>query len=276
MTCRIDGGRLALAIETLVTAGDTAPPDLGAVATGDDSDADADAGHTIVKPVAFKLPPVVGAGAKHGASKAAKVGAGVVLTVLAIFAWFAFTAKSVALNFDPEPEAMSLPSTLFKIRYGDHYLLHPGTHRVAATLEGYYPLDTQFEVTSASGQVIDLKLKKLPGLVTLTTEPEATARVLLDGMPLGDDAARGCGDRARRRTGSSSAPTGSCLRSSRSTSRGGAERQSLVAKLTPNWAPVSLATQPPGATVLVDGAEVGVTPLEIEITAGERADRGAS
>ena len=27
---------------------------------------------------------------------------------------------------------------------------------------------------------------KLPGLVTLTTEPEAKARVLLDGMPFGE------------------------------------------------------------------------------------------
>jgi hypothetical protein len=52
--------------------------------------------------------------------------------------------------------------------------------------------------------------------------------------------------------------------------RGAAEQQTVVAKLTPNWAPVQLATQPPGATVLVDGAEVGVTPLEMQITAGER------
>src|SRR4029077_20920273 len=119
-------------------------------------------------------------------SNATTIGAGVVFALLAIFAWFAFTAKSVALNFDPEPEAMTLPSTLFKIRYGDHYLLRPGTHRVAATLQGYYPLDARFEVTTASDQSIELKLKKPPGLVTVTNGPPATARVLLDGMPLGD------------------------------------------------------------------------------------------
>jgi formylglycine-generating enzyme required for sulfatase activity len=250
-----------------VTAGDTAPPDRDAVAIGDDTDGDA--GHTIVKPVAFKLPPVVGAGAKPGASRAATIGAGVVLALLAVFAWFAFTAKSVALNLDPEPEAMSLPGTLFKIRYGDQYLLHPGSHRVAATLKGYYPLDTQFEVTSASGQVIDLKLKKLPGLVTLTTEPEATARVLLDGMPLGEtpikDAEITPGVHRLELSADRFLPQVVEI-----DVRGAAEQQSVVAKLTPNWAPVSLATQPPGATVLVDGADVGVTPLEMQITAGER------
>jgi formylglycine-generating enzyme required for sulfatase activity len=247
----------------LVTAGDTAPPDLRDVATGEADD------HAVVKPVAFKLPPVVGAGAKQGPSRATTIGAGVVLALLALFAWFAFTAKSVALNFDPEPEAMSLPSTLFKIRFGDHYLLHPGKHRVAATHQGYYPLDTQFEVTAASDQSIPLKLKKLPGLVTLTTEPDTTAHVLLDGMPLGETPLKD----------TEIAPGVHRLELSADRFlpqvveidvRGAAERQSLVAKLTPNWAPVSLATQPAGATILVDGADVGVTPLEMQLTAGER------
>jgi formylglycine-generating enzyme required for sulfatase activity len=265
LTCRIAAGRLSLAIETLVTAGDTAPPELAAVASGVDDDAD----HAIVKPVAFKLPPVVGAGARQGASKATKIGAGVVLVLLVSFAWFAFTAKSVALNFDPEPESMSLPSTLFKIRYGDHYLLHPGTHRVAATLKGYYPLDTKFDVTSASGQVVDLKLKKLPGLVTLTTDPEATAHVVLDGMPLGEtplaDAEIAPGVHRLELSADRFLPQVVEI-----DVRGAAEHQSVVAKLTPNWAPVSIATEPPGATVLVDGVEVGVTPIDAEVTAGER------
>jgi formylglycine-generating enzyme required for sulfatase activity len=265
LTCRIAGGRLALAIETLVTAGDTAPPDLAAVATGDDGDAH----QAIVKPVAFKLPPIVGAGAKAGHSRATTIAAGVVLALLAGFAWFAFTAKSVALNFDPEPDAMSLPGTLLKIRYGDHYLLHPGTHRVAATLKGYRPLDIQFEVTKASDQEIPLKLKKLPGVVTLTTEPEATAHVVLDGMPLGEtplkDAQIEPGVHRLELSADRFLPQVVEI-----DVRGAAEQQSVVAKLTPNWAPVSIATQPAGATVLVDGVDVGVTPLEAQVTAGER------
>jgi formylglycine-generating enzyme required for sulfatase activity len=53
--------------------------------------------------------------------------------------------------------------------------------------------------------------------------------------------------------------------------RGGGERQTLVAKLTPSWAPVSVDSEPKGATVLVDGAEAGVTPAALEIEGGERA-----
>ncbi|HUL81400.1 MAG TPA: PEGA domain-containing protein [Gammaproteobacteria bacterium] len=263
LTCRIADGRLELRIDVLVTAGDTEPPDQAEEAGGDE------AAYDVVKPVTFKLPPVVGAEAKRSRWNATTAGAVAVLGVLAIFAWFAFTAKSVALNFDPEPDSVNLPRTLFKIRFGDHYLLRPGSHRVAATLAGYYPLDTEIEVSSASGQSIELKLKKLPGLVTLTTDPVATAHVLLDGMPFGDtplkDAEIGPGVHRFE------------LAADRYLSqiveldvRGAHERQTLVAKLTPNWAPVTLATQPAGATVLVDGAAVGVTPLEMQLTAGER------
>jgi formylglycine-generating enzyme required for sulfatase activity len=263
LTCRIVGRRLELGVDVLVTAGDTAPPDHSEVAGRADADYD------VVKPVAFKLPPVIGAEAKRSRWNATTAGAAAVLAVLAIFAWFAFTAKSVALNFDPEPESVTLPRTVFKIRFGDHYLLRPGAHRVAATLNGYYPLDTEIEVSKASDQSIELKLTKLPGLVTLTTEPEATARVLLDGMPLGETPLKDA-EIAPGVHRFELAADRFLAQVVELDVRGAHERQSLVARLTPNWAPVSLATQPPGATVLVDGASVGVTPLEMQLTAGER------
>ena len=263
LECRIADGRLGLRVDVQVTAGDTAPPEHSEVADGTDADYD------VVKPVAFKLPPVVGAQEKRGFWNAATAGAAAVLGVLVIFAWFAFTAKSVALNFDPEPDSVNLPRTVFKIRFGDHYLLRPGAHRVAATLNGYYPLDTEIEVSKASDQEIELKLTKLPGLVTLTTEPDATARVQLDGMPFGETPLKDV-EVAPGLHHFELAADRFLTQVVELDVKGAHERQSLVANLTPNWAPVSLATQPPGATVLVDGASVGVTPLEMQLTAGER------
>ena len=51
---------------------------------------------------------------------------------------------------------------------------------------------------------------------------------------------------------------------------GGGERQRLVVELTPNWAPITMSSEPSGAEVLVDGTVTGKTPLVMELGAGER------
>jgi formylglycine-generating enzyme required for sulfatase activity len=261
--CRIADGRLTLKLELLVTAGDTAPPDLDDLAREHGGDAVA------ITPVAFKVASGAPARAVHGRPSKTAIGVSAAFAMLAVLAWFAFTAKSVAVNIQPEPVALSLPSTLFKLQLGDRFLLRSGAHRVAAELPGYYPLDTEIEVGEYSDQVIELALTKLPGLVTLTTEPEVQAQVLVDGAPLGrtplidTELIPGL-----HRLEFSAARYLSEVRELEI--RGGGERQALAAVLTPNWAPVSLRTEPDGATVLVDGEPAGVTPIELQLTAGER------
>src|SRR5262245_54201356 len=121
LTARIADGRLVLVTEIVVTAGDTAPPDLEELARGAGGARDSD---ELVTPVAFKLPPLGGAQTKKGGGwNRAQIGAAAGLAALALFGWFAFTAKSVTLNFDPEAEEVTMPSTVFKVFFGDHVLL---------------------------------------------------------------------------------------------------------------------------------------------------------
>ncbi len=263
--CRIVGGALELRIEMLVTAEDTAPPDLEEIARDRGA-----TGEVAITPIAFK-PASAGSAttlARRGPSKTT-IAVGSAFAVLAVLGWFAFTAKSVALNIEPAPDEVSLPSTLFKLHLGDRFLLRSGAHRVSATLEGYYPLDTEIQVGQLADQSFALELTKLPGLVTLTTDPEVGAQVLVDGESLGTTPLLD----AELRPGTHRLE----FRAERFLSevrelevRGGGDRQTLVARLTPNWAPVSLRTEPPGATVIVDGMPVGTTPAALELTAGER------
>ena len=163
LTCRVAGGKLALKVEWIVTAGDTAPPDLEQAARARSRSSD-----VAITPIAFKPRSETKVAARRGPSRmtiAISAAAG----LLAVVAWFAFTAKSVALDFEPEPASVSLPSTLFKVKVGDRFLLRPGSHRVAAELPGYYPLDTKIDVGSLADQTFALTLTKLPGLVTLAT-----------------------------------------------------------------------------------------------------------
>ncbi|HET7131734.1 MAG TPA: PEGA domain-containing protein, partial [Gammaproteobacteria bacterium] len=260
--CMIGDGRMRVGVEMLVTAGDTAPPDIAEVGRSG-------AGDLAITPIAFKPRDAASsAAARRGPSRTA-LAAYAALAVLAVIAWFAFTAKSVELKFDPEADQVSLPGTLFKVRLGERFLLRPGEHHVAAAAAGYYPLEAKIDVGTAADQSIDLSFTKLPGLVTLTTDPEAQAEVRLDGAPLGTTPLtdKEIKPGLHRLEFAADRYLSEVLELD---VRGGGERQALVAKLTPNWAPVTLATQPAGATVLVDGMEAGVTPLVLELPAGER------
>jgi formylglycine-generating enzyme required for sulfatase activity len=265
LECRIAGDALTVTIKLLVTAGDTAPPDLEEVARARDG-----AGDVTVTPIAFKpAAPSTATRGRRGMSPTT-IGAVIAAAATATVAWFTFTAKLVDLKIEPAPDRISVPGTFFKLRLGERYLLRPGAHRVVAELTGYYPLTASIDVGKSAGQSFALTLKKLPGKITLTTDPEAKAEVLVDGAPLGTtplvdvDLAPGLhrlefqADRYLTE-----------VRELEVT--GGGERQALAAKLTPNWAVVSLRTDPPGATVLVDGTATGTTPADLELEAGERA-----
>jgi len=261
LECALSASTLAIRVERVVTGGDTAPPDLDELVRksgrGDD---------LAITPIAFKPAAAKVAGATGPSRATMLLGAG--FAILATVVWFAFTAKSVALDIEPVPAEVDLPSTLFKLELGDRVLLRRGTHRVVAELPGYYPLDTEVEVGAAGDQTISLAMTKLPGLVTLTTDPEVGAQVVVDGMPLGAtplmDVELTPGAHQVELTAERYVAATRELEVT-----GGGERQSFATTLTPDWALVSFSTAPAGATVLIDGQEAGVTPADIEVASGD-------
>ncbi|NIW23755.1 MAG: PEGA domain-containing protein, partial [Gammaproteobacteria bacterium] len=264
LICQVDGGRLTLTIEGHVTGGDTAPPDLDELARESE-----DIGALEIKPIAFRPQVDEAIDAPSTRTRAATIGVGSAFAVLAVLGWFAFTAKSVEITVTPAPQELSLPDTLFKLLLTDRYLLRSGTHRVTATLPGYYPLDTQIDVGLSADQSFELELVRLPGLVTLTTMPDVGAEVSVDGEPLGVTPITDVEIRPGAHRLEFVAER--FLAEVRELDvAGGGERQSLDVALTPNWAPVSVASNPAGAEILVDGTVLGVTPLDVELTAGQR------
>jgi len=263
LTCTIKGHALTARLDWVVTAGDTAPPDLEEVARDSGR-----AGEVAITPIAFKPSAARAATAGRRHFRPMQIGAGTAFALLAVVAWFAFTAKSVTFAIDPT--AVNLPGTLFKFKVGERFLVRPGSHRVVAELAGYYPLDTEVEVDALADQVIALTLTKLPGIIAITTEPEVGAQVVLDGMPFGTTplAAAELTPGLHRLEFSAERHLAEVREL---TVNGGGERQALAITLTPDWAVVSLRTDPPGATVLVDGVVAGTTPAAVEIASGEHA-----
>ncbi len=262
--CRLNDGRLNLLIEGQLTGGDTAPPDLEELAREM-----AEADEVAVEPIAFKPKLNDAARSATGRPRRTRVIVGSAFAILVTMGWFAFTAKSVELVIVPPAEEIGLPGTLFKFRIGDRHLLRSGSHRVVARLAGYYPLDEVIDVGQSPAQTVRLELTKLPGIIAFSTQPEVGAEVLLDGETIG----------TAPLTDIEVVPGRHRVEfvAERYLSEvlqldvvGEGQAQSLSAELTPNWAPVSLSSRPAGAQVVVDGAVLGTTPVELEVGAGER------
>lgn len=262
LTCRLTGQRLTVQIEAQVTAGDTAPPDLDALAR-------TEAAEVAIAPVAFRPASASAAGTVHKRINVASVVVGVTFFALAVLAWFTFTAKSVEFTFEPAVDEMDLPSTIFQFRLGDRYLLRPGSHRLTASLAGYYPLDETVQIGLLPDQKIELTLIKLPGLVTFATDPEVVAEVRMNGELLGSTPLEDV--EIVPGTHQIEFVAERYLSEVHELSvEGGHVEQTLVASLTPSWAPVLVTSVPEGAEVRVDDRSLGRTPIELELTAGER------
>ncbi len=262
--CRLEGERLVLELEARVTAGDTAPPDLEELAASSTA-----AEEVEIQPIAFQRARRDEESARRGGPSPGLIAIWVAFGVLAVLGWFAFTAKSVQLAFEPVPEDISLPGTVFKLRIADRFLLRSGEHRVKATAPGYYPFEQVIQVGASQDQSFVLELVRLPGLISIATEPAAEVQVAVDGEPVGStplaDLELTPGPHQLELAAPRFLPEVQEIQV-----LGGGERQALTVQLTPNWAPVTLTTEPAGAQVLVDGMPLGTTPVTLELPAGER------
>ncbi|MDE0054324.1 MAG: PEGA domain-containing protein [Gammaproteobacteria bacterium] len=182
------------------------------------------------------------------------------------FMWFMFTAKSVRFELVP-PSAEISTEGGFQLRVGEISLLRQGRYRLTAEAPGYYSLDVDVDVGPSRNQEFAFEMTPLPGRVTFDSAPEG-ARVLVDGddigeTPLTEDMA--AGSRAVVITRDRYQPAYLAV-----DVEGRQLPQSVNAELLPDWADVTIPSNPPNAAVSVDGVQVGVTPGPVPVPSGER------
>lgn len=190
------------------------------------------------------------------------------LLVLGAIAAFTFLAHPVLVVVKPTPDTLRLsggPS--FAI--GERYLLLRGSYRVEAELTGYHPLDELFRVP-VQDDLLELEMRRLPGRLQLSLEPEVEAEVRVDGTVIGrypdSELLVEAGEREI------SVHSERYLPASRRVRVEGLDRPvPLAFDLEPAWADVRVISDPPGAALRVDGEETGLTtPVDAEIVAGTR------
>ncbi len=190
-----------------------------------------------------------------------------VFGVLVLAAVFVFTAVPVRVAIEPVPDELHIRGTLPVVKVGERYLMFPDDYRLLATREGYRALERTFRAQREGPNRLTFSMHKLPGEVSIRTEPRDGVRVMVDGRFVGvtplDPLALEAGTRQVELQAERYLPESRSL-----AVEGMGREQSLQVTLTPAWAPVTLRSTPSGAQVRVDGEPVGATPLTLDLMRG--------
>ena len=188
---------------------------------------------------------------------------GVLVAVLGWATWFFATGHALQIDVDPAGSAVRMHGGLVLPVGGNHFA-RPGDYTVEIRHQGYETVRAPVKVTDAPNQSVHFSLAKLPGI--LQVQAPVAARISIAGKDVGSAP----GDvrlPAGRHEITVTAPRYLPFKASVDI-KGMEQRQSLTAKLVAAWAPVTVLTEPAGATVRVDGTAQGATPAQLELDAG--------
>jgi formylglycine-generating enzyme required for sulfatase activity len=190
-----------------------------------------------------------------------------VLGALVLITLLISMLQPVEVDVRPSDARISTPGTFLSFRSGNYVYALAGDHVVRAEREGYFPAQANVSVERGKDTLARLRLEKTPGKLRVDTDGVA-ASIIVDGVEAG------------KAPGEVSVPPGArtiTLRAPRYLDHvasvnieGGGERQDLKATLQPSWGTVKITAVPEGATVSVDGTEIGKAPASVEADSGVR------
>jgi len=259
--CSVAPGRIEFAVDLSDADYATAPPLIAA----DDS-----GGADVITPVRVRQNKTAAGPAKKTRPNIAYVG----LAILVVALLYMFTAVTVVIQADADNAEITLPGSWVTPGSNGRYLLLPGTYEVRIAAPGFVPYEGEIIVQGGDRAEFSFVLDELPGRIAITTFPEASGEVWVDGEKAGDLP----GDELLLAAGKYEIR----LKTERFLEyvttlevAGRDKRQTVDAELTPGWANVTVVSEPPGAEIAElqeSGATkvLGVTPAEVELLAGVR------
>lgn len=193
---------------------------------------------------------------------------GIGLAVLLIAAYLLFSAKSIQFELDPvEPDSVDIAGGWFRLPLGDRMLLRTGEYTVNVRKQGYYDISQAFTVGDEPSMRIELEMRRLPGRLSVTTEPFVDAVVSIDNGQLGKapfgPVELQPGEHSVSVQAERYLPFADVLEVA-----GLGRDDTLAVQLVPRWADVTLTSEPSGAAIFAGDEQVGETPATIELLEG--------
>ncbi|NIV17338.1 MAG: PEGA domain-containing protein [Woeseiaceae bacterium] len=252
--------RLNLAVRLEDSAYVTQPPELDAEAHAGEDEA--------IAPTAFQRAADTRAAVAetHRSPLKAIVGAGLAVLLLASF--LLFTSKSIQFEVLPEqPDELVISGGWFRLPIGDRVLMRKGDYVVTVRKAGYYEVSQSFDVGDAPSKTVRIDMRRLPGQLTVVTDPPVAAVISIDNSLVGK------------------APYGPVeLQPGPHSVSVQAERflpfsdvvdiaglgahQEMHVQLVRRWSNVEILSEPPGATIFAGNDELGLTPASVELLEG--------
>jgi formylglycine-generating enzyme required for sulfatase activity len=224
---------------------------------------------TTGEPSIFATAPTAPA-AKRGRRRILRFGVLAIFLVLLLVAAFVFTATPVSVTITPRPEHLELRGILPALKLQDRYLVYPGSYEIVASKPGYQPLSRGADIRRGPHQEFAFDMEKLPGLISLVSTPIVGATVSVDDQQVGvtpiKDLELPAGTHRIQVTAVRYQPVELDLNVD-----GMGRSQEIEVTLPPDWASVSFASSPSGASLWIDGKQVGTTPATVELLSGEHA-----
>lgn len=253
-------GTLKLQIQLEDSAYVTKPPEL--------PDAAGELAEEAIAPTAFKRASEVAARTIESRKHHWQAIVGGVLGVLVIASYLLFSAKSIQFVVQPgAPDDFDISGGWFRLPLGDRFLLRTGVYTVHVKKDGYFDLSQTFTVGDEQSQTFELVLRKLPGHLTVVTDPAVDAIVTIDEGIVGQ-APYGPVE-LQPGVHSVSVSADRYLPFADSFEIPGLGRQEQVhVQLVPRWANVDVSTEPSGALVYRGEHRLGLTPTRLELLEG--------
>ena len=200
------------------------------------------------------------------------------------FLFYLFTSKAVEINTIPADAKVSVSGGFFPhLKISGRFLLRPGEYRADYSRSGYFSNSLDIEINEESSQVIDIKLKKTPGIVRFITRPDVVYKLYLEGKfsPFICEDMEMYQEECRKRGFSFGGPLEPGTRDvelrfekyftikEQLIINGMGEEQEFIFDLKPAWADVEIDTKPSEAEIFIDGKNIGLTPLDLDIMEGQ-------
>ena len=252
--------RLVLHVELEDSAYVTQPPELP-----DDA---GQADDETIAPAAFRRAAETHVAADESHRSPLKMLIGVVLGVLVVLSYLLFSSASIQIDVYPtEPDDISISGGWFQLPIGDRTLLRSGEYIVTVKKQGYYDVNQNFVVADEPSKTIEIRMRRLPGRLTVVTSPAVEAVVSIDSSTVGktpygpvelQPGEHSVSVRAERFL-----PFGDVV-----SIPGLGHHEQLHVQLVPRWSNVDIASEPAGAAIFAGDQRIGETPVTVELLEG--------